>query len=106
MDVTAPAAPDRTASDDGFRPIAFDAASPLAGLFEVFAAYQSATRLPASTVSYRFFGRVTRIGELLEGGDIGAIHLSRVLAKFARSWPDGAAWPASVPFPDAPPDEG
>jgi hypothetical protein len=77
--------------------------SSIRDLLSVFAAYRSATGLAQATVSTRFLGRGSRLGELMAGGDMGSLRIDRTLADISRQWPAEAAWPEGVERPDPPP---
>lgn len=69
-------------------------------LLRVFDAYVAATKLAEATVSSRFLGRGARIQDLRAGGDMGSRTIHGVIERFAKNWPNDAAWPADVVRPD------
>jgi hypothetical protein len=71
-------------------------------LLKIIACYAAATGLAEATVSSRFLQRGSRLAELQAGGDMGARHIERVLARFSEEWPADAPWPEGVERPLTP----
>ena len=53
-----------------------------------------------STVSSRIFNDGKALARITSGGDLTTGNFEKALRWFSANWPDGAAWPESVPRPD------
>ena len=62
--------------------------------------YQAARRLSRSRVSTVVFNDGKVLDRLANGSDITVGRLEEAFRWFSANWPDGAAWPESVPRPD------
>lgn len=62
-------------------------------------AYQAATGLDQSTVSWRALGDVRKLSALAEGKDIQVTRYERAMIWFSENWPEGVEWPDAVNRP-------
>jgi hypothetical protein len=68
-------------------------------LLIVARAFQAATGLDQSTVSWRALGDVRKLAALEEGKDIQVTRFERGMLWLSENWPDAVAWPNGVPRP-------
>lgn len=72
-------------------------------LIELASRFETAANVTPATVAKRALNDNTffaRIGDGKTGFNIRTF--DRLVQWFAENWPEGAEWPASVPFPDEP----
>lgn len=71
----------------------------ISSLLIVARAYQAATGLDQSTVSWRALGDVRKLSALSEGKDIQVTRFERGMQWFSDNWPEGSDWPEGVNRP-------
>lgn len=65
-------------------------------LLSVAEAYRQAERLSVSKVSWRAFGDVRKLGDLINGKDIQLSRYEKAMLWFSVNWPTTAQWPEGV----------
>ncbi len=68
-------------------------------LLRVANAYQAATGLDQSTVSWRALGDVRKLSALADGKDIQVTRYERAMGWFSENWPSDTEWPTGITRP-------
>jgi hypothetical protein len=69
-------------------------------LLAVASAYEQATGLEPTTVSWRVFGDSKKLAAIRAGADIQVRRHEKAMHWFAENWPEGAEWPEGILRPD------
>jgi hypothetical protein len=77
-------------------------------LLAVIDAFVREEPMRVSALSYRLFGRNTKLGEIVDGADLQTATYDKAMAWLSANWPQSAVWPEGVERPALrqAPDEG
>ncbi|ORE87715.1 hypothetical protein ATO4_25213 [Aurantimonas sp. 22II-16-19i] len=71
----------------------------ISNLLAVAGAFQAATGLDQSTVSWRALGDVRKLAALSSGKDIQVTRYEKAMIWFSVNWPQDLSWPIGVDRP-------
>lgn len=95
-----------TVDDSGFFTDVSAAMTIISHILSLADAYQAATGLSDTTLSWRVFGDSKKLASLRDGADLFTGRAARAVEWFSANWPEGATWPPATPRPIVRPPYG
>lgn len=72
----------------------------IAHLLSVADAFQKASPVSDTTLSFRVFKDSKKLGALRAGSDITTGRFNDAMAWFSENWPEQGVWPETIPRPE------